>query len=225
VRRRKLIDNDAMKTSTRERRTELGDAVMPDGVMSMVLDRTTDGVLLADAHGTITYVNKPLLELFGYEAADLIGQPVQTLLPDDLRDSHRDSVEGFVHSPKPRPMGREDLDIEGRHADGSHFPIDVQLDAVPGTSFVCATVRDMTAQRRAAAECALDRIDLANSRAEANRLRESLDLVIQRLFALGMSIAAGAANEALLADRMATALHGIDEIIEAVQTGRRAVGP
>ncbi len=96
---------------------------------------------------------------------------------------------------------------------------------MPGTSFVAATVRDMTAQRRAAAECALDRIDLANSRAEAVRLRESLDLVIQRLFALGMSIAASASNEALLADRMATALHGIDEIIETVQTARRAVGP
>ncbi len=225
MRRHKLIDTVAMKTTMRERSTELGVTILPDGLMSMVLDRTTDGVLLTDAHGTITYVNKPLLELFGYEAADLIGQPVETLLPDDLRDSHRDSVEGFVHSPKPRPMGREDLDIEGRHADGSHFPIDVQLDVVPDTEFVAATVRDMTAQRRAAAECALERIDLANSRAEADRLRESLDLVIQRLFALGMSIAAGASNEALLTDRMATALHGIDEIIEAVQTGRRAVGP
>ncbi|MGZ4772701.1 MAG: PAS domain S-box protein [Ilumatobacteraceae bacterium] len=216
-----------MKTSIRERPTETGSTafVVPEGVMAMVLDRTTDGVLLADAHGTIVYVNRPLVELFGYEATDLLGRPVEILLPEDLRDSHRDSVEGFVHSPKPRPMGRDDLDIEGRHADGSHFPVDVQLDAVPGTPFVAATVRDMTAQRHAAAEFALDRIDLANSRAEADRLRESLDLVIQRLFALGMSIAAGASNEDLLADRMATALHGIDEIIEAVQTGRRAVGP
>ena len=195
-----------------------------DDVMSMVLDRTTDGVLLANADGTIVYVNKPLLELFGYRATDLIGRPVEILLPKDLRDSHRHSVEGYVREPRPRPMGREDLDIEGLHADGSRIPIDVQLNAVPGTSFVAATVRDMSAPRRAAAECALDRIDLTNARVEADRLRESLDLVIQQLFALGMSIAAGASNEALLADRMATALHGIDQIIEAVQTSRRAVG-
>ena len=222
-----MIDTDVMKTSIRERPTEVGDVAVgvPDGVMSLVLDRTTDGVLVADAEGRIVYVNKPLLDLFGYEATDLIGRPIEVLLPDELRDSHRDSVEGFVQAPQPRPMGRDDLDIEGRHADGSHIPIDVQLDAVTGTSLVAATVRDMTAQRRVAAECALDRIDLANSRAEVDRLRDSLDLVIQRLFALGMSIAAGASNEALLADRMTTALHGIDEIIETVQTGRRAVGP
>ncbi len=124
MRRHKLIDNDVMKTSVRERPTEVGGSafVVPDEVMPLVLDRTTDGVLLTDADGTIVYVNKPLLDLFGYEAIDLIGQPVEILLPDELRDSHRDSVQGFVHEPTPRPMGREDLDIEGRHADGSHIP-------------------------------------------------------------------------------------------------------
>jgi PAS domain S-box-containing protein len=193
--------------------------------MAMVLDHTTDGVLLADTSGTIVYVSEPLLELFGYRAGDLIGRPLEVLLPDDSRKSHRRAVEAYVHDPKPRPMGREDLDIEGRHADGSHIPIDVQLNSLPGTDLVAATVRDMTAQRRAAAESALARIDLGRLRVETDRLRAALDLVIQQLFALGMSIAAGAANETLLADRMATATHGIDEIIESVQTVRQAVGP
>ena len=83
----------------------------------------------------------------------------------------------------------------------------------------------MTAHRHAAADAALDKIDLANLTIEADRLRDALDLVIQQLFALGMSIAASASNETQLADRMATALHGIDAIIESVQAGRRAVGP
>lgn len=196
-----------------------------DDVMSMVLDRTTDGVLLADTNGSIVYVNKPLLELFGYEAGDLIGRPLEMLLPEDLRKAHRHAVEAYVEDPKPRPMGREDLDIEGRHADGSKFPIDVQLNSLPGTTLVAATVRDMTAHRRAAADSALNKIDLANLRVEGDRLRVSLDLVIQQLFALGMSIAAGASNETVLADRMTMALQGIDEIIQSVQTGRRAVGP
>jgi len=196
-----------------------------DDVMSMVLDRTTDGVLLADTNGTIVYVNKPLLELFGYEAGDLIGRPLEMLLPEDLRNAHRHAVEAYAEDPKPRPMGREDLDIEGRHADGSNIPIDVQLNSLPGTNLVAATVRDMTAHRFAAAESALDKIDLNNLRVEADHLRASLDLVIQQLFALGMSITAGAANEMLLADRMTTALHGIDEIIQSVQAGRRALGP
>lgn len=196
-----------------------------DDVLSMVLDHTTDGVLLADSNGTIVYVNRPLLELFDYEAGDLIGRPLDMLLPEHLRKAHRHAVEAYVEDPKPRPMGREDLDIEGRHSDGSHIAIDVQLSSLPGTNLVAATVRDMTAHRLAAAESALDKIDLTNLRVEADHLRTWLDLVIQQLFALGMTITAGAANETLLADRMTTALHGIDEIIQSVQAGRRAVGP
>ena len=212
------------QTGAREQ-TATNTLAAPNDLMAMVLDRTTDGVLLADTSGTIVYVNKPLLELFGYGANDLIGRPLEMLLPEDLRKSHRHAVEAYVHDPKPRPMGREDLDIEGRRADGSNIPIDVQLNSLPGTTLVAATVRDMTAHRRAAADSALNKIDLANLRVEGDRLRVSLDLVIQQLFALGMSIAAGASNETVLADRMTMALQGIDEIIQSVQTGRRAVGP
>ena len=122
-------------------------------------------------------------------------------------------------------MGREDLDIEGRRADGSTFPVDVQLNVVPDTQLVVATVRDMTAQRAFVAECALGKIDLARARNEATRLGESLDLVIQRLFGLGMSMSAGASNEAAVAGRLGKALEGIDELIETVQAARQAVGP
>ena len=216
-----------MRTQTRERgpgsdtRADLTSA----SFLSTVLDRTTDGVLVADGAGTILYVNRPLLELFGYDGDDLIGKPVEILLPEALRADHQHHVDEYAGSPRPRPMGREDLDIEGRRADGSHFPIDVQLDALPDSTLVVATVRDMTTPRHLAVEHALYKIDLAGARSEADQLRVSLDLVIQRLFALGMSMAASASNETLLTERMAAALHGIDQIIEAVQIGRGAVGP
>lgn len=196
-----------------------------DALLSMVLDRTTDGVMLTDDRGVIVYVNQPLLRLFGYDAEDLMGQRMDVLLPDDVRESHDEHVKDFVTTPQPRPMGREDLDIEGRRADGTLVPIDVQLNAVPGTSLIIATIRDMTEQRRAAVDRAIVKIDLANARAQIDRLQSALDLVIQRLFGLGTSIAASASNEALLTERLASALHGIDQIIDAVQDGRQALGP
>ena len=223
-----LQDDDCtMTTETRRGTCDLEDAadLTSDAFLSMVLDRTSDGVVLADRDGTIVYVNRPLLELFGYAREDLIGHPVEILLPEDLRNDHRRHVDDYAKSPRPRPMGRDDLDIEGRRADGSNFPIDVQLNSLPGSTLVVATVRDMTAQRHFAADSALSKIDLARARSEVETLRESLDLVIQRLFGLGMSIAAGASNETRLTERMTAALHGIDGIIEAVQTGRGAVGP
>ena len=193
-------------------------------LLALVLDRIADGVLVADNDGAIVYVNKPLADLFRYEAVDLVGRRIDVLLPESHRAEHDAHVKKFLTSPGHRPMGRDDLDIEGRRADGTRFSVDIQLDVLPGSSLVVATVRDMTAERHAAVDYAIARIDLAVAATRIDHLQESLDLVIQRLFALGTSIEAGAANEPLLLDRLAGATHGIDEVIEAVQTRRRNSG-
>lgn len=192
-----------------------------DTLLAMVLDHTTDGVLVADREGVIVYVNKPLLALFGYDTTDLLGRHVEILMPEDHRDDHHRHVEQFVRSPNARPMGREDLDIEGRRADGSRFSIDVQLMTMPDSALVVATVRDMTEQRKSAVDRAIAGIDLANATNQIAHLQESLDIVVQHLFALGTSIAAGASNEAVLRERMGGAIRGIDEVIDAVQRRRR----
>ena len=188
----------------------------------MVLDRTTDGVVVTDAGGVIQYVNEPLLRLFGFERAELLGKPVEVLVPNALRDDHHRHVEQFVDSPDQRPMGRDDLDIEGRHADGTSFPIDVQLSTLPEVALVVATVRDMTAARQASVDGAILRIDLAHARDQIEGLHEALDQVIQSLFALGTSMNAATTNKALLVERVSGASQRIDEIIDAVQQHRRA---
>src|ERR1043165_7344606 len=131
-------DTEPMKTETVDA-TGMNSEVTQrstDALLSMVLDRTTDGVMLTDHHGVIIYANQPLLRLFGDDAEELMGQRIDVLLPDDTRETHDEHVKDFVASPHSRPMGREDLDIEGRRADGTLVPIDVQLNAVPGTSLI-----------------------------------------------------------------------------------------
>jgi PAS domain S-box-containing protein len=191
-------------------------------LMSQVLDQTTEGVLVIDGEGMIVYANEPLLQLFGYDAASLVGDSIEILLPEHVRGHHRQLVVQFVEQATDRPMGRDDLDIEGRHANGSCFSIDVQLNPLPGTSLVVATVRDMTEERRAAVDIAIAKIDLANAKAQNSRLTESLDLVIQRLFALGTSVVAGAVKDSEPDERLTAAVEGIDEVIATVQRTRRA---
>lgn len=220
-------DTDVVDTQTRRKKGAQGvtvDVLASELVLSMMLDRTTDGVLLADSDGVIVYANKPLLALFGYAAEDLLGRNVGVLLPEHHRDEHNGHVERYMSSPTHRPMGRPDLDIEGRRADGSSFPIDVQLNSIPKMSLVVATVRDMTEQRHLAVDKAIVGIDLANATDRINGLQESLDLVVQRLFALGTLIAAGASDETVLRERLVGAIRGIDEVIDAVQQRRRASG-
>lgn len=220
-------DNQVVDTQTRPEKGARGitiDVLAPEMVLAMMLDRTTDGVLLSDGDGVIVYANKPLLQLFGYTAEALLGRHVEVLVPEHHRDDHNIHVEEYMHSRMPRPMGRADLDIEGCRADGSSFPIDVQLSSLPDMSLVVATVRDMTEQRHLAVDKAIAGIDLANATDRINGLQESLDLVVQRLFALGTSIAAGASNETVLRERLVGAIRGIDEVIDAVQQRRRAAG-
>lgn len=172
-------------------------------LLASVLDCTVDAVLMTDDDGVIVYVNSPLMRLFGFsEDADTpVGLSIGALLPD-----------------------ADEMDVEGLRADGSLFPVDVQVRVLPDAPFVVATVRDMTAQRQSVVDHAIDRIDLANARTHIDELQDSLDFVIQRLFALGTSILASATNETDLSQRMDSAVQALDDVISAVQRGRQRPG-
>ena len=194
----------------------------PDTLLGTILDFTADAVLVSNGSGIMVYVNTPLLDLFGYGSADLVGRHVEVLLADSLDEDDSDSITKLLRATTAGPMTSDDLDLEGLRADGSRFPIDVHLNALPGSALVVGTVRDMTAHRRSSVDSAIAKIDLANALRRIEQLQDSLDLVIQRLFALGTSIVASATNEALLAQRMEHAVQGIDEVIEDVQHHRQA---
>jgi PAS domain S-box-containing protein len=203
--------------------------VHPDPIelelLAAVLDLTSDGILVADGGGIIVYANKPLLALFGYGEDELVGQPVETLIPGDARRSHRGHVKSFAKDPHPRPMGREDLDIEGQRRDRSRFPVDVQLNPLHGTALVVATVRDMTEQRHLTADRALRTLELGRARNENDRLRQALDLIVQRLFGIGIAMNAGTPDTDATSKRLQDAVGAIDAIIEGVQRIRQSDAP
>ena len=175
-----------------------------EDLLNSVLDCTVDAVLMTDDDGVIVYVNSSLMRLFGYidDADSPVGMSIGVLLPD-----------------------ADEMDVEGRRLDGSLFAVDVEVRVLPDAPFVVATVRDMTAQRQAVVDNAIDRIDLANATLRIDQLQKSLDFVIQRLFALGTSILASASNETELTYRMDTAVEAVDDIINAIQRDRRSLGP
>ncbi len=194
---------------------------LPRELLVSALDLIADGVAIVDSSGTIRYANRPLAELFGYEDGDLDGQPVEMLVPPESRESHRDQRHEYAQHQTNRQMGRPDLDIEGQHANGTRFPIDVQLKplpGVPGVPMVTVTVRDMTDARRASADRAISRLDLAATTDRVTQLIAWHDVVIQRLFALGAHLEAQAGQETGdSAARLSDAAQRIDELIEVVR--------
>ncbi len=194
---------------------------LPRELLVSALDLIADGVAIVDSSGTIRYANRPLAELFGYEEGDLDGQPVEMLVPPESRESHRDQRDEYTQHQTNRQMGRSDLDIEGQHANGTRFPIDVQLKPLPGVQgvpMVTVTVRDMTDARRASADRAISRLDLEATTDRVTQLIAWHDVVIQRLFALGAHLEAQAGLETGdSATRLSDAAQRIDELIEVVR--------
>ena len=119
-----------------------------------LLEAVPDAMVCVDADGRIAAVNAQAERLFGYARDELIGQPVEILVPDQARKVHHLHRAGYMADPWPRPMGAG-IELAARRRDGSTFPAEISLSAVDTGDgiVVAAAVRDVT-DRQLAAETA-----------------------------------------------------------------------
>ncbi|MDI1433980.1 PAS domain S-box protein [Polyangium sorediatum] len=112
-----------------------------------LVESAHDAIVVVDARGCITLVNKQIASLFGYEPEEVIDQPVEMLIPERYR-GHVQHRTAYVADPHARPMGAG-LDLYAARRDGSEFPIDVSLSPVlvDGELQVTAIIRDVTARK------------------------------------------------------------------------------
>lgn len=110
-----------------------------------MVEASPDGMLLADQHGTILLVNAEIETMFGYDRGDLLGRPVEELLPEQHRQIHTAHRTRYRAEPKSRAMG-SGLNLRARRSDGTEFPVEVSLSPVgdPDGLHVVATVRDIS---------------------------------------------------------------------------------
>jgi PAS domain S-box-containing protein len=116
-----------------------------------LFESAPNGVVVVDDGGRIVLVNAQMERKFGYSRDELVGQPVEVLLPQDARSGHAGFRKAFARAPQTRPMGNG-RDLLGRRKDGSEFPIEIGLNPISTTAgnLVMATVVDITARKRAA---------------------------------------------------------------------------
>jgi PAS domain S-box-containing protein len=114
-----------------------------------LLEATPDAMVCVAADGRIALVNAQAERLFGYERGELIGQPVEILVPDAARAAHAGHRAGYVADPRHRPMGAG-LSLAGRRRDASIFAAEISLSAIDTDEgiLVAAAIRDVTAQLR-----------------------------------------------------------------------------
>jgi PAS domain S-box-containing protein len=113
-----------------------------------LLEAAPDAMVCVRGDGRIALLNAQTERLFGYGRDELVGQPVEILVPDAIKAGHPALRAGYAVHPVPRPMGAG-IELSGRRRDGSTFPAEISLSAIDtsGGILVMAAVRDVTEQR------------------------------------------------------------------------------
>jgi PAS domain S-box-containing protein len=118
-----------------------------------VLEASPNPIVGIDRSATITYASPRVEDAFGYRPEDLIGRPIETLLPERVRERHVAHRTQFMERPTSRPMGIG-MDLAGRRKDGREFPVEISLSPInTGEGLVVfATIVDITARKSAEAQ-------------------------------------------------------------------------
>lgn len=181
-----------------------------------LVDALHDGVVLTDDDGVLVLANRRAEDMFGYMAGELIGQPVESLVPADLRAAHISQRAGYAQQPTARPMASR-ARLPGRRKDGSTFPARVSLSPVPTATgrFILAVIRDVTEDLPRA-----DLADLARAAATAEQARRGrvlLDRVVNGLLHVGLSLQAAIdLPHDVAVQQIADALRHLDDTIREI---------
>jgi PAS domain S-box-containing protein len=153
------LESSAIEQERTEQRL-LKEALVSDAALKKseatgqaLLESASEGIVLVNPGGRITLVNTAVERMFGYERSELLGHPLEILLPERIRGAHVDHRAGYFAGPRVRPMGTG-LDLAGRHKDGTEFPVEISLSYVQSSEGMTAMalITDITERKRVEAE-------------------------------------------------------------------------
>ncbi len=121
--------------------------------LKALFNAAVDGIIVADQDGIIAEFNKAAERLFGYAADQIVGRPINMLMPEPDRSAHDGYVKRYLETGEARIIGTG-REVRGQRADGSTFPISLSVGEIEGGSgrrFI-GLIRDLSAQRAAEEE-------------------------------------------------------------------------
>jgi PAS domain S-box-containing protein len=135
---------------TLHRPPPLADRPWVDTRFQGFVEAAPDAVVIIDRQGCIVLVNSQAERLFGYERRELLGRPVELLIPERFRKAHPEHRFRYFAAPRTRAMG-SGLELSGQRRDGTEFPVEISLAPLETDDgvLVASTIRDVTERKRA----------------------------------------------------------------------------
>ena len=116
-----------------------------------LLEATPDAMIIVDQTGTITVVNSQTEHVFGYTRTELLGQPIEMLVPERFRGQHPAHREAYFREPRMREIGPgTGMELYGLRKDGKEFPVDISLSPFQTTKglWAISSIRDITQRKQ-----------------------------------------------------------------------------
>lgn len=115
----------------------------------LLVETSPMGILLCNFEGRITEANPHLQRMFGYSRSELVGSPVEMLVPEGHRAVHAGHRSDYVKAPLTRAMG-QGMELYARRKDGTSFPVEISLGPITGSDqpMISSTVVDITARKK-----------------------------------------------------------------------------
>lgn len=151
LRRSQELDeaNKKLRQTNEKLRAEFTERERAEHRFRELLESAPDAIVITNREGLIELVNSQAEQWFGYTRGEIVGQPVEILIPERFHQRHVGHRAGYVTVPLARPMG-SGLDLFGRRKDGSEFPVEISLNLIKTADNVWVTsiIRDITERRR-----------------------------------------------------------------------------
>ncbi len=142
----------------------------PTELARAALQSAPDAMIIVDALGMIVFANAQMCALFGYARGELVGQNIESLVPEGSRRAHAVLRNRYRRCAHRRAMGVE-LELRARRRDGGEFPVEIRLSPVAweGSTLVAAAIRDATERKRIESELLVTRAAADEARERAVR--------------------------------------------------------
>ena len=148
--------------------------------LASLFEHATEGIILTNNQGEITLINPAAELMFKYDAQEVVGKPIEMLIPQRFHSLHTGQRNGFYHQPQNRIMG-SGRDLYGKRSDGSEIPVEVSLSFYKKEDelFVTAFIVDITHRKQIEQNMLQQQAELERMTHDMRKLNTQLEVKVE----------------------------------------------